>query len=328
MKMHLSFYFLFFFFYLFSQNYEVKKIETNYKKTKVEYIVLSKTGEQWKKKTIFFFCQGSLAQPILKKEKNAVYPILPFDENIILEKFHIIIVNKPGIPIEESTENLTSNYSYPKSGLPSKTYILNNNLDYYYKRNNFIITENLGKSWVDPKQIVAVGHSEGSYIALKMAKSNSKITHLIYSGGNPLGRMMSIINQDRKNPKQKESWVKEDLEMWKEIVNNKNVKETYKENTSYYSFSLSQNFTGDLLGLKIPVLVTYGTQDQNGIFNDYLNVLTIKEGKHNFTFKTYFNCDHNFFPIDENFNPDYEIDNWTEVGKYWYNWLTDIKETK
>lgn len=321
MKRKLSFYFLFFFFYLFSQKYEIRKFETNYKKTKVCYIVLSKTGEKLKKKPIFFFCQGSLAQPLIKTENNKIYPILPFDENIILEKFHIVIVNKPGIPLEENIDNLASNYSYPKSGLPSEDYIINNNLDYYYKRNNFLIKKILCETWVNPLNIVAVGHSEGSYIALKMAKTNRKITHLIYSGGNPLGRMMSIINQDRQNPKEKESWVEEDLNNWKKIVKNKNIKETNQENTSHYTYSMSQNFTNDLLELKIPVLVTYGTKDQNGIFNDYLNVLTIKSGKNNFKFKTFFNCDHNFFPIDENFRPNYEIDNWTEVAKYWYNWL-------
>ena len=328
MKKRLSFYFLFLYFFLFSQNYEIRKFETNYKKTKVEYLILSKTGEQLKKKPFFFFCQGSLAQPIIKKEKNAIYPILPFDENVILEKFHLIIVNKPGIPLQESIENLTSNYSYPKNGLPPEDYIVNNNLDYYYKRNNFLLKKILRETWAEPQNIVAAGHSEGSYIALKMAKTNRKITHLIYSGGNPLGRMMSIINQDRKNPKEKESWFQENLNNWEKIVNNRNIKETNQENTSYYSYSLSQNFTDDLLGLKIPVLVTYGTKDQNGIFNDYLNVMVIKAGKNNFKFKTFFNCDHNFFPVDENFKPNYEIDNWTEVAKYWFNWLSETVESK
>ena len=321
MKIRLSFYFLFFCLFLFSQNCEIRKFETDYKKSKVEYLVLSKTGEQQKKKPIFFFCQGSLAQPIIKKENNNIYPILPFDENIILDKFHIIIVNKPGIPLEENTENLSSNYSYPKEGLPSETYIVNNNLDYYYKRNNFLVKKLFKETWVEQSKFVVAGHSEGSYIALKMAKTNRKITHLIYSGGNPLGRMMSIINQDRKNPKEKESWIEEDLNFWKKIVANRNIKETNQENTSYYDYSLSQNFTDDLLSLKIPVLVTYGTKDQNGIFNDYLNVLTIKEGRNNFTFKTFFNCDHNFFPIDENLNVNHDIDNWTEVAKFWVNWL-------
>ena len=324
MKIQLLFFLLFFYFSLFSQNYEVRKLEANYKESKVEYLILSKIGENNKKKPIFFFCQGSLAQPIIKKENNAIYPILPFDENIILDKFHIIIVSKPGIPLEENTKNLSSNYSYPKDELPPENYIVNNNLDYYYTRNNFLVKKILHESWVDPKNIIVAGHSEGSYIALKMAKTNRKITQLIYSGGNPLGRIMSIVNQDRKNPKEKESWFEEDLKFWKKVVANKNIKETNQENTSYYDYSLSQNFTDDLLRLKIPVLVTYGTKDQNGIFNDYLNILTIKEKKNNFTFKAFFNCDHNFFPIDENSNPNYEVDNWAEVAKFWVKWLNDI----
>jgi hypothetical protein len=248
------------------------------------------------------------------------FPLLPFDENIITSKFHLLMISKPGIPISETVVNLQSDFSYPKTGLPPTEYIANNNLKYYYKRNNFILNKLIKNSWIDNNKIVVAGHSEGSYIALKMAYKNSKITNLIYSGGNPLGRMMSIINQDRLNPKEKENWFNEDINQWKKIVLNKDIKEINQENTSYYSFTLSSNFTKDLLSLNIPVLVTYGTKDQNAIFNDYLQVLTIEASKKNYSFITYFNCEHNFFPKLDN-KIDYETDNWTKVANDWVKWL-------
>src|SRR5690606_18103316 len=124
-----------------------------------------------------------------------------------------------------------------------------------------------------------------------------------------------------QNPNQKENWVQETFEDWKNIVHNKSKKETNRENTSYYYYSLSDNFTDELLSLKIPVLVTYGTKDQNGIFNDYLHLQVIKNKKRNYTFIYYFNCDHNFFPLKEDHQPDYSIDNWTKVGENWTNLL-------
>jgi len=305
---------------VFGQNSTIREHKTYFKDTVVEYIIVSKTGEENKRKPLFIFCQGSLARPIQIISEEGSYPVLPFNEDLITEKYHLLIIGKPSIPIKETVKNLQDDYSFPKKGLPPEQYILNNNLEYYYKRNNFLIKKLINKDWIDTQKIVAAGHSEGSYIALKMAKTNRRITHLIYSGGNPLGRMMSIINQDRQNPNEKENWLGETFDDWKNIVNNKDRKEISKENTSYYHYTLSDNFTDDLLSLKIPVLVTYGTKDQNGIFNDYLHLQVIKNKKRNYTFISYFNGDHNFFPVKDH-QPDYSIDNWTKVAEDWTNWL-------
>jgi pimeloyl-ACP methyl ester carboxylesterase len=306
--------------FLYSQQNGVRKLKFNYKKTTVDVVVLSKIGDENKRKPLFVFCQGSLARPLQILTDDSAYPLLPFSENIILENYHLVLINKPGLPLKENVKNLREDYSFPKEGLPPKEYILNNNLDYYYHRNNLVLKKLLKEKWVDNKKIVVAGHSEGSYVALEMANHNKKITNLIYSGGTPVGRMMSIINENRQNPQENENDEKETLEFWKKTVENKNKKELTQENTSFYQYTLSQNFIGDLLKLKIPVLVTYGTKDQNGIFDDYLNVLTIQNNKTNFTFKTYFNCEHNFFPFEAG-KINYDIDNWTKVGEDWMIWL-------
>lgn len=304
-----------------AQNIHTRELIKKYKKTKVEYLVLSKKGEEKLKKPLFLFCQGSLSRPLQIISDDGKFPLLPFDIQIILKDYHLVLISKPGIPLEENVKNLNNDFTYPKDKLPPEEYILNNNLEYYYKRNISILNQLLKENWVERNKIVVAGHSEGSYVALEMANHSKKITHLIYSGGNPLGRMMSIINQDRMNKSEKEEWVPETLKFWKDILADKYTKELDRENTSLYLYGLSRNFTEDLLKLKIPVLVTYGTKDQNGIFNDYLNVEVIKNNKSNFTFKPYFNCDHNFFPVDENNNANYEVENWQKVGEDWMKWL-------
>lgn len=304
-----------------TQNTEIKEYKDIYKNTIVNYIVCSVKGEENVKKPIFFFCQGSLARPLEYVTKKGTFPtFLPFDLDIIVKKYHLVVVSKPGIPIKENLKNLQEDLSYPKEGLPPAEYISNNNLEYYYQRNNALLKKLLKQTWADPKEVVAAGHSEGSYVALEMASHNNKITHLIYSGGNPLGRMMSIINENRQSAEEKENWTGESLDFWKKIVANKDKKETDKENTSFYHYTLSQNFTPTLLKIKIPVLVTYGTKDQNGIFNDYLQVLAIQNHKANYSFTSYFDCDHNFFPV-KNGVADHEVDNWTMVAYDWMKWL-------
>jgi pimeloyl-ACP methyl ester carboxylesterase len=299
---------------------DVRKLQVNYKDTNVDYVVLSKLGDKDVKKPLFIFCQGSLSRPLQIKSGDSAFPLLPFDLDIILKNYHLILISKPGIPLSEDVKNLNSDYSYPKDKLAAKEYIINNNLDYYYKRNNFILNKLLKEKWVDKKKIVVAGHSEGSYVALEMATHNTKITNLIYSGGNPLGRIMSIINENRQDSYEKENDEKETLEFWQKTVENKDKKELTQENTSFYQYTLSQDFTRDLLKLKIPVLVTYGTKGQNAIFNDYLNVLTIQNHKTNFTFITFFNCEHNFFPIKKNGEIDYTVDNWRKVAYEWIKW--------
>ncbi|MDY3345652.1 alpha/beta hydrolase [Riemerella anatipestifer] len=306
--------------YIRGQNIDIREFYLNYKGTRVEYIVLSKKGEKDIKKPLLVFCQGSLAQPIIRVNDNGIMPLFPFEENILLDNFHVIIISKPGIPLKVNIINLKSDFSFPKNGNPPVEYIRNNNLNYYYKRNNFIVSKLIKNKWVDSSKIVVAGHSEGSYIALKMAKHNTLITHLIYSGGNPLGRMMSIINYDRISKNEKQSFVQEDLDFWKKIVYNKDIEDYSNENTYKYHYLLSKNFIPDLLQLKIPILVTYGTGDQNGIFNDYLQVIAIENRKLNFTFKSYFKTDHNFFPIDEDGNINHNINNWNNVVEDWVYW--------
>ncbi|EKB61690.1 alpha/beta hydrolase family protein [Bergeyella zoohelcum] len=315
------FVFLLFFVFVLIMAQEVRRDSVVWNGAVSHYLILSKEGEQFKRKPLFFFCQGSLARPLqILVSKEMGYPILPFELATITRDYHLVIVNKPALPLSEYVQNLKEDLTYPKVGLPPKQYIVNNHLDFYYKRNNHIIKKLVKQSWVDAKKIVVAGHSEGAYIALQMAKHNSKISHLIYSGGNPLGRMMSIIHMSRQAPDEEEDWVQDDLKDWKKIVENRKALETHQENTSFYSYSLSQNFIPDLLQLKIPILVTYGTKDQNGIFNDYLQVVAIQENKNNFTFKSYFNCEHNFFPI-ENGKPNHSKNNWDQVAQYWVQWI-------
>ena len=73
--------------------------------------------------------------------------------------------------------------------------------------------------------------------------------------------------------------------------------------------------------IKIPVLITYGTKDWNAPYNDLLQIESIQSNLKNLTFKPYFDLEHNFFPVNENREPNYEVYNWENVGKDWKNWL-------
>ena len=107
------------------------------------------------------------------------------------------------------------------SELPPTKYTTNNNLEYYYKRNNKVIKYLLKQEWVDKSKIIVAGHSEGSSIAAKIASTNKNITHLIYSGSTIYyPRILSMVNQDRYSETDEDSWVNKDFEYWKNVNEN------------------------------------------------------------------------------------------------------------
>lgn len=171
--------------------------------------------------------------------------------------------------------------------------------------------------------LVVARHSEGSPIASKMALKNSKITHLIYASGNPMGRIMSMISQNRAIESYNDSISlgEEEIKYWEEVVKNKTDMDASKGDTNKASFEFSNPPILYLEKLKLPVLVTYGTKDWSTPFNDFMRVDFIRKNKLNFTFQPYVGTEHNFFPLNKNNEPNYDIFNWDKVAQGWLKWI-------
>jgi hypothetical protein len=308
--------------YAFSQktveDFGYKSMSFKFQDDKVDLIVISKPGEEKIPKPLFLFCQGSLPRPVVIYDEKGLYGTLPFHETAFLENYHIVIIGKPNIPLIANANALGNNFMYLKdikNEIPPRGYTDRNYLDYYVFRNNFIIKQLFKERWVDRSELVVAGHSEGSTIAAKMAFLNHKVTQLIYSGGNPFGRIANVLS-DNKN--------KQDIiDYWKNVVENANVinytgGDTFK---ATYSFSLPQR--ENLLQLKIPVLFTYGTKDTAANYIDLFQIEAIREQKNNIRFMSYEGLEHNFFGVNEKNEPNYDIDNWDKVAENWLNWLNN-----
>ena len=299
------------------EDFGYKYIRLDYKKTKVDVLIQSKKGEENIQKPLFFWCQGSMPQPILKYDETGLYGTFPFEVTDFLNEFHVVIIGKPGVPVISDVKDLKSNYQYliENDSVP-KTYSDYNYLDYYVGRNNFVINKLLKEKWISKNKLVVAGHSEGSTIAAKLATKNEKGTHLIYSGGNPYGRILSMLEEEvcrRKNY--------DLIEYWKFVVENKDNLDYNGGDTYKATYDFSQPSAKYLKKLKIPILITYGTKDWNAPYNDLLQIESIQSSLKNLEFKPYFDVEHNFFPVNEKREPNYEIYNWENVGKDWKNWL-------
>lgn len=327
MKIVIQIIFLLLTIYSFGQNkrpedYGFRRFQIIYKGDIVDVLIKSKKSEENIRKPLFFFCQGSLPKPLIKYDGKGVYGVFPFNPDSLTIKYHLVIVSKPNIPLIMDVKALSKSFDYIDStGHYPKQYSDRNLLDYYVNRNIKIIKFLQKQNWVSNKQLVLAGHSEGSTVAAKMASISHLVTNLIYASGNPMGRIMSIIQQDRANETDSVKRAEADFDYWQSVIKNKTIMDGTHGDTNKATYEFSNPPIEYLKKLKIPVLVCYGTKDWCAPFNDFMRVDFIRKGKTNFQFNPYIGTDHNYFPLLSDGKPNYEIFNWDKVADDWLTWL-------
>ena len=311
-----------------AENFGFRHLQTTYKNDTVDILIKSLKGEEQIKKPLLLFCQGSLPIPLIIKYdengKKGIYNVFVFNTDSLSKKYHLAIINKPFVPLIADKNSLTNEMTFAdSSGNYSTDYTKRNLLEYYVYRDIQVINFLQKQTFISSENLVVAGHSEGATIAANIAYRSKKVTKLIYSGGSPLGRIMSILGRVR-NEQLKDSTKNTNgvFEYWSKTIENKN-----DDNSTGDTFKGQYQFSNPptieiLLKLRIPVLVTYGTKDFGAVSqNDYLRVAAIAKQKLNFTFKDYIGLDHNFFPLLQNDNPNYDIFNWDKVAEDWRKWL-------
>lgn len=289
----------------------------------VHILIKSMSGEEKKQKPLLFFCQGSLPMPLIIYDEKGGFGTFPFNPDSLSHDYHIAIVGKPCIPITADIKTLQNDFTYRDStgNFPAK-YIQRNLLTYYTGRNLEVINFLQKQHWISKDKLVVAGHSEGSTIAAKLASQSKNITHLIYSGGSPLGRILTIITRNRQRETDSAQYVEGNFKYWEEVVQNPDNSDASKgdNNKNMYEFSIPP--FSYLENLKIPVLVSYGTKDYGAApFNDYLRAEMIRRRKTNFIFNAYLGTEHNYFGLKPDGQTDYDKFNWDRVAMDWLKWL-------
>jgi dienelactone hydrolase len=307
-----------------AEDFGFRHLQTIYKGDTVDILIKSKRGEELKLKPVFLFCQGSLPQPLIKTYGDKTYNVFPFETDSLEMDYHIVIISKPYIPVVIESEILGQNAIYldPKTGKIPTEYSNRNLLDYYVERDLKIIDLLEKLPYVDKSKLVVAGHSEGSTVAAKLAMKSKKVTHLIYASGNPMGRIMAMIGKDRVTEADTDStrYGEREFDYWEQVVNNKNYMDGASGDTYKATYDFSIPPIQYLEKLTIPVLICYGTKDLSASFNDYFRVEMIRQKRKNFTYKTYVGLDHNFFPLTQTGQPNYDIFNWDKVANEWLKW--------
>jgi hypothetical protein len=217
-----------------------RHLQLNYKSDLVDVIVASQKGEEEKPKPLFLFCQGSLPVPAIVYDETGASSPFPFSTDAISEKFHLIYISKPGIPAIAKASELKPDYTYADStGNFPDYYLQRNYLDYYVNRNTEIIKQLQKLSWVSKDQLAVAGHSEGATIAAKLSLENKSVTHLIFASGNPMGRIMSMIERSRKYENDSTNLAENDFGYWEYLLNENEKKDSIDPYAKTdYSFSI------------------------------------------------------------------------------------------
>lgn len=281
------------------------------------------------KKPILLFCQGSLPVPLVFQFDGTNFPAVwnNFDLTEANKHFYVVSISMPHVPLIVTQKNINASYQYvPDTANPQlfdPLYLKGDYLANYVRRANAVLRFLYKQPWVEPSKTVALGHSQGSRVALALAVSNSSIKQLGLLGNNVHSRMDQIIWDIRHKAERGEiTWEeaeqqqKENYAFHAEYQNEGMRKQNTSHNT-WYSFS--KDYENELTSLKIPVYIAYGSNDPVAQNTDLLPLRFIEAQKFNFQMVRYANCEHNFFPLVEG-KPDYENGKWNEVFNAFVSW--------
>ncbi|WP_439131157.1 alpha/beta hydrolase family protein [Polaribacter sp.] len=328
MKYILHFFVLWLPFYINAQtpqNFGFRHQQYVFENDTVHVLIKSKKGDENKKKPLLFYNQGSKAVPLIIHNGTQRVAYSCMLEGFVEENYHLVIVNKPGVPLMAHKDSLLGReyFKNKEEYLHTEKYLKNNNLTYYTKTNLRVLDSLIKFPWVDKTKVVVAGHSQGSSVALNICANSSIPTHLIYSSGLPYySTIMSLINRRRmKETSKSDPKIHKYFKDWQEVVQDTTnyYNPNRDSNKMLFSFSKLENET--LLKLKIPVLISYGTKDESYPFNDMFHVETIKKGRTNFTFFDYFGLGHSYeVKVD---NKEMKKDYLKTVVDDWLQWIKE-----
>ncbi|MDR1544299.1 MAG: hypothetical protein LBS50_07850 [Prevotellaceae bacterium] len=293
-----------------------------------------------KAKPTIIFIQGSQPIPLISdfgdnfKHINA----FNFDYEGLSKEYNFVIISMPNIPpIVESYRMNNQGAFLPDTACQTcydSLYRQYNYLDKYVERAEIVLKFLQKQKWVDKNKIAVFGHSQGSYIAVKLAEKNPIISAVGYSSGNPAGRFASYfyeininLMQQQITPQDAQNQADGLIEYF--IQTNKGI-DLYPEyknadlpkTTTSFSFPFWQN----LIQLKTPIYITYGTLNyESALPCQLLPVYFELYGKTNYKINSFVGCGHNFEEFDENGTPNYEKTQWNEAITDFIEWWKNLE---
>jgi len=307
------------------------------KKDTINFIVTDTAFK--KKKPIIIFLQGSLPIPIVIKYNNN-HTQIPFLSNFkywnFVDKYNFVIISKPHVLVIAQEETLNSDYEYvPDLKSPKKyssEYMNDNYLEMYVKRTRAVIDFLRKQKWVDNTNITLVGHSEGALVAISTYEQKPKqIKAVGFLSGSVDGVFsIGIANERKEQILKKKSALDTQNRIygywkaWDDYVKGIDNFNRGKANLKYW-VSISRSFRENLIKMKKPLFLAYGTEDYpKCIGYDFLPLYFKIEGKQNYKMYPVIGSNHNFDELNSN-GENIGKKHWTDVMIEFTKWLETQK---
>lgn len=286
-------------------------------------------------KPILFYLEGSSPLPMYYSYKTSKGNWLTssgvvFDSKVILEKYHLAFVTRPGIPFHDTLSAESGRDFKSKYPVPDEFY-RKNSLDWRVKASKESIQYLLKTLPVKNNDVFAVGYSEGGQIVSALAAKDSSITKVVNIVGGGLNHFYDVVIEMRTlarlgemSHQQAQDSIESLFSTIQKIYANKDDVskiwwgETYRKWESITRIDPVEY----LSSLEIPILLIAGSNDSNAqiLGLDYNMIEFLRLGKTNLTYKVFTGSDHYFY--NESENKDYL----PEMVKYMLDWLD--KEVK
>lgn len=265
------------------------------------------------KKPLFIEVNGSGGLPLCLYIKGKGFGEVVNTFNAQLQaatknKFHYLILGKPGTPFCDSISTDNDAKHYDKNALIagykfSEEYNQRLSLNWRVNATKKVITYLIQHRMWDGSKIVAYGYSEGGQVVPSLAVDDKRITHIISVVGSGLNQFYdSIVNWRIKAAKgeisqqQSQDSVDACFKQINDIYRHPNSTTLEYNGHSYKrwaSFGQSAPFE-KLRKLNIPIYMIVSTADDHSpIYGlDYVKLEFIRLGKTNLTYDPCVGCDH------------------------------------
>ena len=294
--------------YLTPDEYGLKHYCIKDKKLGKVNFYVTKNGIE-KEKPLLILLDGSSNLPIyslLKKDNgnSTIISTIPFNYRKLSEKFHVVLISKPGTPFLDSLQ-VNSFEQFAEKYKPSKEYNEKLSLEWRVNSANKVIKYLLKKLKIKNKEVIVIGYSESGQVVPKLATKNKRITKIVSIVGGGLNQFYDFIITERLKAEkgkitneQAQNNIDSLYLKFKEIYDNPDATDkfwlghTYKRWNSFSKDIPLEN----MLKLDIPVLIIASGKDENSpiLGLDYIKLEFTRKGKRNLTYKVYPNCDHWF----------------------------------
>ena len=261
------------------------------------YISTAK-DEALRPKPIIFLLHGSGGNSVFSYEGDKIYKPFLFNELIKHNQdWHIVCIEKRGVKLGDNVNN--SGYENC-----SQEYIEHATKESRGNDVSTVIDYLIDLNIYNQKELVLIGHSEGSMVAPYVAAINSKVTHIVLLGYSATHGLLDFLISQRRDLETYKISESEFLENYDWLINKfkdvyqhgDSLKElfghTYKRWDSY-SFGVTLE---DLMRVEIPIFLGIASSDRSApaIGSDVVVAEFIKAGKSNLTYKNYIGFDHGF----------------------------------